>query len=115
MPTVKVSPVLRLPTVTAESATVTVKPSPAVRVITLSEAVIGMSAVAGIVPLVRFIAETSLILGKVEVASTVKASLAVTLNSAPLAVIGICEHSAGNSTLTPSTAILLGAVACSNE
>ena len=108
------SPVFRLPTVTSSPSTVTVKPSPSVCVITLPFAVIGMSAVAGIVPLVSVTAETSLMPSVVDVASIVKASLAVTENVASFAVIDTPAQSLGNVTLTPSTAILLSAVLCVN-
>ena len=76
---------------------------PDVVVITLPLAVIGILFVAWSVPSTNSTAVTSLIDSNVEDASIVNASLAVTLNVAPFAVIFVFVHVVGNVAFTPST------------
>ena len=108
-PTVKVSPVVSSPMVTALSVTSTVI-SPLVAVMTLPLAVTGIFIGALIVPLVRVIEVTLLIVGLVPVLSIVNAFEAVTLNVALPAMRFEPAILSGRVAVTPLTVMLVGMV-----
>ena len=106
-PTVNVSPVVSSPIVTALSVTSTVI-SPEVAVMTLPFAVMGIFVGALIVPLVRVIELTLLIVGVVPVLSIVNAFEAVTLNEVSPAIRLAPAILRGNVAITPLTVMLVG-------